>query len=92
MCRFKAVLLGILAVGGISSSALAQFDAFRVVTCADFQKYPDGSWTPTHAVHVGKWLITPGFFLRPGDIVGGFDLAAVLERSCSGNGPFLDWH
>jgi hypothetical protein len=88
----EIALLGILAFGGMSSSALAQFEIFRVLTCADFQKYPDGSWSPTRPVHIGKWLITPGVYVRPGDFIGGYDLGSALERSCTGHGLFLDWH
>jgi hypothetical protein len=88
----RTILFVLLAAGGFSSPAAAQFEEFQVLTCYDFQRTGDGSWTPTHIVRVGKWLITPGIILRPGNILSGIDIGAALERSCARGGSFLDWH
>jgi len=54
--------------------------------CKSFRKNPDGSWTCTGAVefsipgsHVGA---LSGHTFKPGETIGGVDLAAWLTENC----------
>ncbi len=56
--------------------------------CNSFRRNSDGSWTCTKAsiltVAAGQPItIEPGQTVRPGELLGTYDLAAYLERVCA---------
>lgn len=53
------------------------------LTCADFQRNADGSWSPLHPVTInGVTMGGPGVQFREGVSFGGVDLAAALNKQC----------
>lgn len=54
--------------------------------CQDFQKNPDGSWTPLSQITItgpnGTIRMGSGVAFRSGVAFGGVDLAANLDRQC----------
>jgi hypothetical protein len=56
------------------------------VECADFQRRPDASWSAVQSVTFpgpnGPVVIDAGATFRPGQIAGGYDLGAMLQRAC----------
>jgi hypothetical protein len=52
------------------------------LTCADFARNPDGSWSPLVPVTIGAVTMGPGVRFTPGVSFGGIDLASILNRQC----------
>lgn len=52
------------------------------LTCADFRRNSDGSWSPTHTLLVGAVAMSPGSRFQTGMKVFGSDLAATLIAKC----------
>ncbi len=54
--------------------------------CEDFQRNPDGSWSPTHPITIqdqnGGQILVPGMSFHSGEIFMGVDLAAALDQQC----------
>jgi hypothetical protein len=89
-CFIKATLFGFLAVGALASPASAASSVLNVffpLSCFDFERIGDGTWTPKHTVRVTTWVLTRGLTFRPGDTFNGVDLGAALERNCTGWNP-----
>jgi hypothetical protein len=51
--------------------------------CYDFQRNPDGSWSPQHQVRLNGDTMDSGAAIREGASFGGVDLAGNLNRYCS---------
>jgi hypothetical protein len=72
----------------IIASALlaAPASAQQNPTCKDFQRNPDGSWSPTRPVTIqdqnGGQILGPGMSFHPGVLFMGVDLAATLDQQC----------
>jgi hypothetical protein len=56
--------------------------ASRPLTCADFQRNADGSWSPTYPIGLNGVSFGPGVSFNPGVSLGGVDLAAALNQQC----------
>ena len=58
----------------------------KAVDCTAFVRNPDGSWSPTRPVRIespnGSVQIGPGAAFRPGALMFGMDVGALLERDC----------
>jgi hypothetical protein len=52
------------------------------LTCADFRRNDDGSWSPTHTLLVGTVAMSPASHFQPGMKVFGSDLATTLNTKC----------
>jgi hypothetical protein len=54
----------------------------RQLTCADFVRNANGSWSPLVPVTIGGVTMGPGVAFTPGVMFSGVDLAALLEKNC----------
>jgi hypothetical protein len=52
------------------------------ISCGDFRRNPDGSWSPLHGVTIGDVTISPGSAFQPGGKVAGVDIATYLNAKC----------
>lgn len=55
------------------------------LSCSDFERNSDGSWSPAHALMVGAMTVSAAASFRAGDIVGGrngVDLGTMLDKEC----------
>ena len=55
------------------------------LSCADFERNSDGSWSPAHALTIGAMTVSAVSSFRAGDIVGGrngVDLGTMLDKEC----------
>lgn len=74
----------LLTIFAASSMALcaATAAAGEELSCLDFQRNPNGSWSPLKPVSIGGVQMTPGVQFTPGVSFSGIDLAAELNRQC----------
>jgi hypothetical protein len=52
------------------------------LTCADFHKNADGTWSPNHDIIIGSARITASASYKKGQVIGGLPLVDALEESC----------
>jgi hypothetical protein len=52
------------------------------LTCADFVRNPNGSWSPVRPITLNGITMGPGVAFMPGVAFGGIDLASVLNQQC----------
>jgi hypothetical protein len=52
------------------------------LTCSDFVRNPDGSWSPVRVITLNGVTMGPGVAFSPGVAFGGVDLATILNRQC----------
>lgn len=57
-------------------------DKTKLITCADFKKNPDGTWTLLRELTVGKDTKYPGFTIKPGTMIGDIGFWVWLEGMC----------
>ena len=50
--------------------------------CSDFRLNPDGTWSPVRRVTVGDVTLSDKAAFVPGTVVGGVDLARLLDQQC----------
>ena len=66
-----------------NQSLTAQDRPTVLLTCADFQRNLNGSWSPLHQVTInGVTMGGPGVAFTEGVSFGGGDLGAALNRQC----------
>jgi hypothetical protein len=53
------------------------------LSCDDFTRNRDNTWSPTHSIVVGVMAVSPTASFRAGEIVGGADLGAILDTECN---------
>ena len=70
------------AASPVISPSTSPIPAGQALTCADFHRLANGSWTPRRPVAVGGVALTPGVSFSRGVSFGGVDVAAVLDASC----------
>jgi hypothetical protein len=78
--RLPLSFLAALCLAGLSPVAAVAQNA--PLTCSDFARNPDGSWSPVKPVNVNGVIMGPGVRFTPGVQFGGIDLAAVLNQQC----------
>jgi hypothetical protein len=87
MTRQYALALGI-AVASLAFSASAQNTMpppQKQITCADFARNPNGSWSPTHPININGVSMGTGVSFTAGTSFGGLDIAAWLNANCVGH-------
>jgi hypothetical protein len=52
------------------------------LTCFDFQRNPNGSWSPMHPIQINGVGMGPSVAFNPGVAFGGVDLATALNQQC----------
>lgn len=52
------------------------------VSCGDFTRNRDNTWSPTHAITVGVTVVNPTASFRAGETVAGADLGTILDKEC----------
>jgi hypothetical protein len=52
------------------------------LTCSDFSRNPDGSWSPVRPIFINGVTMGPGVRFTPGVQFGGVDLASILIKQC----------
>jgi hypothetical protein len=52
------------------------------LTCLDFRKNADGTWSPTHDITMGNARLTKSNVYKKGDVVAGLPIVEALEESC----------
>jgi hypothetical protein len=52
------------------------------LTCRDFHKNPDGTWSPNAAMEIAGVRLFPMVGYRKGQVFGGLPLVDALEESC----------
>jgi hypothetical protein len=50
--------------------------------CSDFERNPDGSWSPIREVNINGVVIGTGAAINLGTSFGGIDLAQTLNERC----------
>ena len=85
---FSAAALATLCV---SVTAAQMGDAEKMLAdqldCSHFKRNADGSWTGEPKARIGKIMAGAQTFVRGGFIVGGADIATVLDRKCGRQKP-----
>ena len=76
-----------LALGFVVGWLLANSPSWAIegrapLSCQDFHRSANGSWSPVRVVRIGSITIGPGVFVGRRVAIGGIDLAAMLERQC----------
>jgi len=56
--------------------------AAQQLTCADFVRNPNGSWSPVRPITLNGVTMGPGVQFMPGVSFGGVDLASILNQQC----------
>jgi len=84
MIRVIALSLALSATAASAQMAAAPRATLKgpSLTCADFHRNDDGSWSPTHTLLVGTVAMSPGSRFQRGMKVFGSDLAATLTAKC----------
>lgn len=59
----------------------------RPLTCGDFQRNPNGSWSPRVGVTINGISMGPGVAFNRGVAIGGIDVAALLDQKCRTAAP-----
>ena len=72
--------LAALSLAGLTPGAAVAQNA--LLTCSDFARNPDGSWSPVRPVFINGVTMGPGVRFMPGVSFGGVDLASILNRQC----------
>ena len=78
--HLKTLTTALLLAGFTSSVVFAQA---RPLTCADFQRNPNGSWSALTPITLNGVSFGPGVSFTAGVSFGGIDLGAILNRQCS---------
>lgn len=70
-----------------ASATIVGFAEGDKAPCGSFQKLTDGTWQVVSPVKIesdkGSGMLSPGTTIKPGKQVGGVDIYAALQRSCS---------
>jgi hypothetical protein len=77
-------VIAILSVAAASHS-FAQSPTRAVplaLTCREFHKNPDGTWSPNLPMEIGGVRLSPTVGYKKGQVIGGLPLVDVLEESC----------
>ena len=69
------------AAQGASPQSTSELARLRL-SCGDFTRNRDNTWSPTHSIVVGVMAVSPTSSFRAGDSVGGTDLGAILDLEC----------
>ena len=82
-----AAALALLPAGGaLAQITVGQPAPVGPLTCGDFIRNPNGTWSPMHPVTIpGQSMaitIGPATELRPGPVFPGAQLAATLNANC----------
>ena len=82
-----AVAAALVAAPAFAQQVSLQTAKGTAVKCSDFEKAPDGSWTPVidmiETGAAGKSQLTAHqSTIRPGETFSGVDIAAALTRQC----------
>ena len=67
-------------VGCLAGIAPAQTQV--TISCADFARNPDGSWSPVKPFTLGGITMGPGVKFTPGVLFNGLDFASALNQHC----------
>ena len=59
------------------------------LSCKDFTRNSDGSWSPVTSVAIGTFVFGPAISFRSGDLVSGIDVAKWLDEHCFHSGTVL---
>lgn len=78
MTKTMSILATSCLLGAVPTMASAQ----RPLTCADFVRNPNGSWSPVRPVTLNGVTMSPGVAFMPGVSFGGVDLANILNQQC----------
>jgi hypothetical protein len=73
--------LAVLCIAGLLSGA-ASAQTLTTVSCADFTKNPDGTWSPVRPYTLNGITMGPGVRFTPGVNFGGIDLGSALNQHC----------
>jgi hypothetical protein len=76
--RIACLILAACALVGLLSLPVAA----QGLTCADFSRNPNGSWSPVRVIHLNGITMGPGVAFSPGVYFGGVDLATILNQQC----------
>jgi len=79
MFKKLSFLAALCVIGFIPAVASAQTVN---LTCADFKRNPDGSWSPVRPVTLNGVTMGPGVAFTPGVSFGGVDLGSLLNQKC----------
>jgi hypothetical protein len=52
------------------------------LTCLDFHRNADGTWSPNHDLMIGDVRLTPSVAYKKGQVFAGMPLVEALEASC----------
>jgi len=81
-----AVIASFFAMPALQSFAQAPSPPGEVpvaLTCHDFQRNPDGSWSPVRPVVLSGVALSPSTHYKKGDVLAGVPLPEVLEKQCA---------
>lgn len=78
MNKFMSTFATSCVLGAMPTVALAQ----QPLSCADFVRNPNGSWSPVRPVTLNGVTMGPGVQFVPGVSFGGVDLASILNQQC----------
>jgi hypothetical protein len=84
-CALVAVLLPSTALQSFAQQGLSAGPApvgTVALTCHDFHKNADGTWSPNHDIIMGNARLTSKTAYKKGDVVAGLPLVEALESSC----------
>lgn len=75
-----SILAALCFVGCLAGIASAQTQV--TISCADFARNPDGSWSPVKPFTLGGITMGPGVKFTPGVLFNGLDFASALNQHC----------
>jgi len=83
MWRCLALAIVAIALQSADLTTAAQADV-ATIPCEAFAKNDDGSWTVLQETYIEevKARVSQGAILRPGVVIRGYDLAAMIAKAC----------
>ena len=86
LCASLTVIAGLgtgagAAAQGASPQSASELSRLRL-SCGDFTRNRDNTWSPTHSIVVGVMAVSPTSSFRAGDMVAGADLGGILDQEC----------
>lgn len=83
----RSIVFAATLVAFTASATIVGLAAGDKAPCGSFQRLTDGTWQVVSPVKIesdkGSGMLSPGTTIKPGKQVGGVDIYAALQRSCS---------
>ncbi len=81
-CAIIALSVAAASLSFAQTSASPPGTVPMALTCRDFHKNQDGTWSPNRPVQIGGTALSPDVSYTKGQVFDGLPLVEALEESC----------